>query len=59
MTEETAREWLRVLNTSESAWPSGYEADGFTVDGWDFEYCGSGDWVLMTYRNGKWVTIDD
>lgn len=58
MSEEEARALLRTLNTTES-WPLGYEADGFSVDGWEFDYQGSGRWYLRFYQQGHQVIVHD
>ena len=59
MTEEEARKLLRTLNNAELSYPTGPEAEGFQIDGWNFDYEGSGKWVLRAHMHGVWVNFVD
>ena len=49
MSFEAAQQLLDRLNADEDAYPLGYEADGFQLEGWEFQYQGSGVWTARYY----------
>lgn len=59
MTRSEVLALLDRLNADDEAWPLGYEADGFQLEGWEFCYQGRGVWTARHYdiHDHTWVEL--